>query len=282
MRGAPAPRGIDVETLVARARRALDRAGAGAAEAGLILGSGLSFLADELEGPVRAAYDEIPGFPRTTVEGHAGNFVVGTLEGRTVAMAQGRFHLYEGYDPAAVALTVRVLHVLGARWMLVTNAAGSVDFRMEPGTLMAIRDQLNLQFANPLRGRPPGKVENPFPDMSNPYDRELRRRLHAVALEEGIELREGVYAGVPGPSYETPAEVTFLRRAGADAVGMSTVGEVVAAAELELPVVGISLLTNFAAGLAAGPLRHEEVTETAARSRDRFARLVRAFLRATR
>lgn len=282
MRGAAAPRGIDVETLVARARRTLDRAGAGAAEAGLILGSGLSFLADELEEPIRAAYHEISDFPRSTVEGHAGNFVVGTLEGRTVAVAQGRFHLYEGYDPAAVALTVRVLHALGARWMLVTNAAGSVDPRMEPGTLMAIRDQLDFQFANPLRGRPPGRIENPFPDMSNPYDRELRRRLHAVALEEGIVLREGVYAGVPGPSYETPAEVTFLRRVGADAVGMSTVGEVVAAAELELPVVGISLLTNFAAGLATGPLRHEEVTEAAARSRYRFARLVRAFLRATR
>lgn len=271
--------GVDVATLVARAREALHAAGAGEAVGGMILGSGLSFLAEEVEEAVSVAYSDIHDFPRSTVEGHAGNFVVGALAGVPVAMAQGRFHLYEGYDPATVALPVRTLHALGVRWLLVTNAAGAVRRRLEPATLVAIHDQLNLQFGNPLRGRPPAKIENPFPDMSNPYDTGLRRRLHEVALEEGILLREGVYAGVPGPSYETPAEVTFLRRVGADLVGMSTVAEVVAAAELGLPVVGVSLVTNFAAGIGTEPLSHEEVTETAAASRDRFGRLVRAFVR---
>lgn len=253
--------------------------GAGEVEAGFVLGSGLSPLADLLEDAVVVPYAGIPDFPRSTVKGHAGNFVVGSLEGVRVACAQGRFHLYEGWAPAAVALPVRVLHGLGAQWLLVTNAAGSLDPRLAPGTFMAIRDHLNLQFASPLRGRPPGRIENPFPDMSNPYDAGLRERLHDVALAEGIELRDGVYAGVAGPSYETRAEVRFLRRIGADAVGMSTVGEVIAAAELGLPVVGISLVTNPAAGLADAPLSHDEVTEVAEGATDRLVRLVRAFVR---
>jgi purine-nucleoside phosphorylase len=248
--------------------------------AGLVLGSGLSGLADELADRITVPYADIPGFPRATVPGHAGNFVVGTLEGTPVACAQGRFHLYEGWDPPAVALPVRVLHALGARWILVTNAAGSLDPRLEPGSLMAIRDHLNLQFASPLRGRAPEAIENPFPDMSNAWDERLRERLHAVALAEGIALAEGVYAGVSGPTYETPAEIRFLKRIGADAIGMSTVGEAIVAAEIGVPLVGISLITNAAAGLSDHPLLHEDVTEIAGRTAERLARLVRAFVRA--
>ncbi|MDX1660355.1 MAG: purine-nucleoside phosphorylase [Gemmatimonadota bacterium] len=270
---------IDVPAIAARARARLARAGAGAVDAAMILGSGLSHLAGVLEDAVSVPYDEIPDFPRSTVEGHAGEFVVGTLEGARIACAAGRFHLYEGYPPAAVALTVKVLHALGPEWLLVTNAAGSLDPRNEPGPLMAITDHLNLQFANPLRGRPPETISNPFPDMSNPYDAALRERLVEIALEEGIDLREGVYAGVLGPTYETPAEIRFLRRIGADAVGMSTVGEAIAAAEVGLPVVGISLLTNFAAGLSAEPLAHAEVTEIAEATRGPMTRLVRGFVR---
>lgn len=272
--------GRGIHPAVDAARRALEAAGAGRVEGGLVLGSGLSPLADELEDRVEVPYATIPGFPRTTVAGHAGNFVVGTLEGRRVACAQGRFHLYEGWDPAAVTLTVQALHALGARWVLITNAAGSLNPRVAPGSLMAIRDHLNLQFASPLRGRAPERIENPFPDMANAYDATLRERLHAVALAERILLREGVYAAVLGPTYETPAEIRFLRRAGADAVGMSTVGEVIAAAELRLPVAGISLITNLASGLSVEPLSHDDVTEIAGRTASRLTRLVRAFVRA--
>lgn len=276
--GDPPLAALDVHAIAERARDRLDRAGAETADVAMILGSGLSHLAGQLDDAISVPYAEIPEFPRSTVPGHAGAFVVGALEGVRVACAAGRFHLYEGYPAAAVTLTVRVLHALGPRWLLVTNAAGSLDPRHPPGTLMAIRDHLDLQFANPLRGRPPKEISNPFPDMSNPYDPALRDRLHDVALAERIALHEGVYAGVLGPTYETPAEIRFLRRIGADAVGMSTVAEAIAAAEVGLPVVGISLLTNFATGLSTEPLSHDEVTEIAAATREPMTRLVRGFV----
>lgn len=264
--------------LAEKAYERLKAAGAEEIAAGLILGSGLSFLAEELADPIVVGYSDIPGFPRTTVPGHAGNFVVGRLDGVAVGMAQGRFHVYEGYDPAAAILPVRVLHLLGARLLLLTNAAGSLDPRNPPGTLMAIQDHINLQFASPLLGRTPERIENLFPRLTAVYSLDLLGRLHAAALEEAILLREGVYVGVLGPSYETPAEIRFFRRIGADAVGMSTVGEVVAAGELGLPVAAVSLLTNLAAGLGPHSLSHEEVTSVAERVRDRFARLVRRFV----
>ncbi len=270
--------GFDRRAVTEAAVERLDAAGAGKVDVGLILGSGLSYLAEDAADPVTVRYADIRGFPRVTIPGHRGNFIVGTLDGVRVAFAQGRFHTYEGYDPMAVVLPVRVVHALGARCLLVTNAAGSLDRRNPPGTLMAIRDHINLQFANPLIGRTPG-ARNPFPDMSTAYDPGLRGRLHAAALAEKIRLREGVYAGVMGPSYETRAEVRFLRRIGADAVGMSTVGEVVAASEIGLAAAGISLLTNLAAGLSGKPLTHDEVTAAAEEARERFGRLVRAFVK---
>jgi purine-nucleoside phosphorylase len=266
--------------VVAAALDRIQRAGAGPIEVAMVLGSGLSSLADHLEDPVRVPYGEIEGFPRSTVPGHAGNFVVGALEGRTVGMAQGRLHLYEGYEAREVVLPVRVLHALGARVLFVTNAAGSLDRRRPPGTLMAIRDQMNLQFANPLAGsHPTGRTARMMIERTETYDPGLLALLHATALEHTIRLREGVYAGLPGPTYETPAEIRFLKRAGADAVGMSTVGEAVTAASLGMPVAGVSLLTNYAAGLTRRHLTHDEVTRVAERTRHRLERLVRGFVR---
>ena len=246
----------------------------------MILGSGLSVLAEHLEDPVKVPYAEIAGFPRSTVPGHAGNFVIGSLEGRRVGMAQGRFHYYEGYAAREVVLPVRVLRELGAGALLITNAAGSLDRRRPPGTLMAIRDQINLQFANPLAGsHQTGRAARMMVEPTETYDPQLLGLLHQTALAERIRLREGVYAGLSGPNYETPAEIRFLQRIGADAVGMSTVGEAVAAAALELPLAGVSLLTNYAAGLSRRQLHHDEVTEVAERTRHRLERLIRGFLR---
>ena len=268
---------IDRRAVTAAAVERLADAGVEEVEVGLILGSGLSYLAEDLQESVVVRYEDIPGFPRVTVPGHAGNFVVGRMNGVMAAFAQGRFHPYEGYDPMAVVLPVRVLHALGAGFLFVTNAAGSIDPTCPPGTLMAIRDHINLQFANPLVGRPPG-ARNMFPDLSAAYDPGLLADLHAAALAERILLREGVYAGVLGPSYETAAEIRFLRRIGVDAVGMSTVGEVIAAAEIGMPVAGVSLLTNLAAGLTDEPLTHDEVTAHAIEGREPFGRLVRSFV----
>ena len=272
--------GPEIAEVVASALERLERAGAGRIEVAMILGSGLSVLAEHLEDPVKVPYAEIAGFPRSTVPGHAGNFVVGSLEGRRVGMAQGRLHYYEGYDAREVVLPVRVLRELGAGALLITNAAGSLDRRRPPGTLMAIRDQINLQFANPLAGsHQTGRAARMMIEHTETYDPRLLGLLHQTALAEQIRLREGVYAGLSGPNYETPAEIRFLQRIGADAVGMSTVGEAVAAAALELPLAGVSLLTNFAAGLTRRQLRHDEVTEVAERTRHRLERLIRGFLR---
>jgi purine-nucleoside phosphorylase len=240
----------------------------------LVLGSGLGGLADEIQDPVRIPYEEIPGFPRSTVAGHAGALVAGIWEGVEVAVMQGRFHLYEGWDPADVARPIRALAALGARQLVLTNAAGGVRPGLEPGDLMLIADHINLMFRNPLIG-PVSTGEERFPDMSEPYDAEFRRAAERVALERRIPLDQGVYAAVLGPSYETPAEIRMLARLGADAVGMSTVPEVVVARALGLRVLGISCITNLAAGLGSEPLSHEEVMEVGARVRDRLADLLR-------
>jgi purine-nucleoside phosphorylase len=225
-------------------------------------------------------YADLPGFPRVSVPGHAGRLVLGRLAGHDVCVLSGRFHLYEGHSPGDVSAGVRLLHELGGRILLVTNAAGSLRRRWAPGTLLLVRDQLNLQWTSPLVGRPPAEIHDMFPDMSEPYDPELRRLLREAAAAAGVPLAEGVYAAVLGPSYETPAEVRFLRRAGADAVGMSTVPEVLAARERGLRVAAVSCLTNHAAGLSTEPLSHAEVVAAGARAAPRLEALVRGFLRA--
>ena len=241
----------------------------------LILGSGLGALADEAEDAVIIPTADIPGYPRSTVPGHAGRLVFGRLEGRSVLFVQGRVHLYEGHPPRALPFPVRLAHALGARKLLVTNAAGGIDPTMGPGTLMFIADHINLAFVNPLSG-PVRDGEPRFPDMSAPYDPAWLDRAERLALERGIPTRRGVYLWTSGPSYETPAEIRFFRTIGADAVGMSTVPEVIQAAALGMPVLGISAITNPAAGLNAAPLNHEEVMEVGRQVRDRFAALVRA------
>jgi purine-nucleoside phosphorylase len=243
----------------------------------LVLGSGLGGLAEEIGDPVRIPYTGIPAFPRSTVAGHAGALVAGTWEGVEVVAMQGRFHLYEGWDPAAVALPIRVLRALGAETLVLTNAAGGVRPGLQPGDLMLIEDHINFMGRNPLVG-PVFEGELRFPDMSTPYDAEYRAAARAVAEEQGVALEEGVYAAVLGPSYETPAEVRMLGRLGADAVGMSTVPEVIVARALGMKVLAFSCITNLAAGLGQESLSHDEVMEVGARVRDRLAGLVRGVL----
>lgn len=245
----------------------------------LILGSGLGSLADDAQDAVSVATPDVPGYPQSTVEGHAGRLVFGTIEGRRVLFVQGRVHLYEGHPPEALTVPVRLAHALGARRMLVTNAAGGINPQWDPGTLMFITDHLNLAFASPLAG-PPRAGEPRWPDLHSPYDPDWLDRAERLALDNGIDTRRGVYLWTRGPSYETPAEIRFFQKIGADAVGMSTVPEVIQAAALGMPVLGISAITNLAAGLSPEPLNHDEVLEVGRMVRDRFAQLVRSIVAA--
>lgn len=243
----------------------------------IVLGSGLGDLVDDLEDVRRVPFAEVPGFPSATVVGHAGALIAGTLGGREVLALAGRFHMYEGHPAPLAGFPVRVLHALGARTLFVSNAAGGVRRTFAPGDLMLIADHLNLMFRNPLIGPlQPGDVR--FPDMSDPYDRDLRAALRSAALAEGIPLQEGVYAGLLGPSYETPSEVRMLERLDADAVGMSTVPEVIVARAIGVRVAGVSCVTNLACGIGLHPLNHEEVLEVGKQAGDRFRRLVRRFV----
>lgn len=239
----------------------------------IVLGSGLGHLADQLSDAVRIGYDAIPGFPLPSVVGHAGELVCGTLAGRMVLAQSGRFHAYEGHDAAVTARAVRVFAELGVTTLLLTNAAGGIRRTFEPGTLMLIADHLNLTMRNPLFG-PVLAGETRFPDMSDPYDRGLRALAHEVARGIGVRLEEGVYVGLLGPSYETPAEVRMLDTLGADAVGMSTVLEVVAARARGLRCLGISTITNMASGITAATLDHADVMDVANRVRTDLGRLV--------
>lgn len=245
----------------------------------IVLGSGLGFLAEEVQSPVRIPYADIPGFPQPGVAGHKGELVGGTLEGTPVIVQSGRFHLYEGHAADTAALPVRVFSRLGVRVLVVTNAAGGIRPTFQPGTLMLIADHINLMFRNPLIG-PVLQGEERFPDMSNPYDPGLRNRAREVARDLRIPLEEGVYVGLLGPSYETPAEIRMLRAMGADMCGMSTVPEVIVANHQGARVLGISCVTNLAAGITGAALSHDEVTETAARVRATFSALLGAILAA--
>lgn len=246
---------------------------------GIILGSGLGGIAGVIERPTRIPYQDVPGFPSATVVGHAGELIAGTLGGTPVVALSGRFHLYEGHDAALAGFPVRVLHALGATTLLVSNAAGGVRATLTPGTIMLLTDHVNFMFRNPLIGAlEDGDVR--FPDMSDPYDPELRALAHRVANEQGMSLAEGVYVAELGPSYETRAEVQMLVRLGADAVGMSTVPEVIVARALGMRVLGFSCITNLACGLAAAPITHDEVLETTARVAAQLQQLVRAIVAA--
>lgn len=239
----------------------------------IVLGSGLGGLAGDIEQATRIAYADVPGFPRVAVHGHAGELLLGTLGGTPVATFSGRFHAYEGHPLQLTAFPVRVARALGATTLVVSNAAGAINPGFLPGDLMVIEDHLNLMLTSPLIG-PAAEGEPRFPDMTGAYDVALRDRLHSVGNALGIALRDGVYAALYGPSYETPAEVRMLRTLGADAVGMSTVPEVIMARALGMRVAGVSCITNLAAGVQETPLDHAEVLDTTARVARQFQALI--------
>ncbi len=241
--------------------------------AAIVLGSGLGSFVDRLEAPVTIPWRALPGFTPAGVAGHRGELVAGRYRGRAVLCQQGRVHLYEGHPPPAVAFAVRTYAALGIGVLILTNAAGGLRRDLAPGSLLLLADQINLLFRSPLAGRATSN-EPRFPDMSEPFDRELRRLAHGVARRERIALEEGVYAGVLGPSYETPAEIRMLRRAGADAVGMSTVPEIIAARARGLRCLGISTITNPAAGLSATRLSHADVIRAGGEAGERLGRLL--------
>jgi purine-nucleoside phosphorylase len=246
----------------------------------IILGSGLGGLSKKIGDAHRIPFADIPGFPEATVVGHEGAVILGTLGGREVVALSGRFHMYEGHPAALAAFPVRVFHALGARDLFVSNAAGGISQKLAVGDLMAISDHLNLMGTNPLVGElQEGEIR--FPDMTDAYDPGLRRILRTTAEKLGIALREGVYAGLLGPSYETPSEVRMLRLLGADAVGMSTVPEVIVARALRMRVAGVSCITNAAAGVTGSALSHAEVLETTNRVSAAFESLVTEFVERT-
>ncbi|ACB85240.1 purine-nucleoside phosphorylase [Natranaerobius thermophilus] len=245
---------------------------------GLILGSGLGSLADEIENVNYIPYQDIPHFPESTVKGHKGRLAIGKLESKTVMAMQGRFHYYEGYDLKEVTFPVRVMQNMGIDKLIVTNAAGGIDLNFSVGGLMLITDHINFFGANPLRGKNDDRLGTRFPDMTYAYDPELREVAKQAANELDIGLYEGVYLGVPGPSYETPAEIKMARTIGASAVGMSTVPEVIAANHGNMNVLGISCITNMAAGIQDKRLTHKEVEEVTTRVRGEFQSLVRKVL----
>jgi purine-nucleoside phosphorylase len=248
-------------------------------EIGIVLGSGLGGLADDLDDAVAIPFADLPGWPAATAPGHVGRLLLGRLADRPVVMLQGRFHVYEGNDPGLVVQPVLLFRRLGARAVVLTNAAGGVDPAFGPGTLMVIRDHINLTGRTPLLGPNADALGERFQDLTDAWSPRLREALHAAGRAEGVDLAEGVYVGLLGPQYETPSEVRMLRTLGADAVGMSTVLECIAARWVGLEVCGVSLVTNAGAGYTGEPLTHEEVLAAGAEAGPRLARVIRRFVR---
>ena len=260
--------------IIERAAEMLRPLTGGNCRIGLILGSGLGGYADRLDDPRSLSYSEIEGFPVSSVPGHAGRFVVGEHAGKTVVVMQGRFHYYEGYPAAMLALGVRVMKSLGVETLLVTNAAGGVNRSFRPGTLMAITDHINFARVNPLIGENDDSYGPRFPDQSRVYDPALREALLRAAQEIGVPVEQGVYMMFTGPTFETPAEIRMARTLGADAVGMSTVPEAIAAAHCGYEILGVTLCANLAAGVLPQPLSGEEVNEMAEQSAPHFSSLI--------
>jgi purine-nucleoside phosphorylase len=244
----------------------------------VVLGSGLGAFADDLDNPVSIPYSDIPGWPASTAVGHSGKLVFGKLGKLDIAVLAGRAHLYEGYTPAQVTLGIRVLHQLGVRSVVLTNAAGGIKLSYRQGGLVLISDHINLQGSNPLIGPNDDSAGPRFPDMTEAYSLDYRKKAHQVAQQLNIQLDEGVYAALTGPNYETPAEIHYLRTIGADLVGMSTVPEVIVANYLGMRVLAISCVTNMAAGILPQKLDHKEVMETGHRVRDTLIRFLKALL----
>lgn len=249
-------------------------------EIGLILGSGLGSLVNLIENAEFFPYEELPNFPISTVEGHAGRLVIGTLKGKTVVAMEGRFHFYEGYNMEEVTFPIRVMKLLGVKTIIVTNAAGAVNTGFNSGDLMIIKDHINLSGTNPLIGKNLDSFGTRFPDMSNAYDKDLRKIVQNIATSLKLDIKQGIYAMMTGPTYETPAEIRMVRSIGADAVGMSTVPEVIVANHCNIKVIGISCLTNMAAGILDEPLNHAEVIETSNRVKNDFIKLMSSLIEA--
>jgi purine-nucleoside phosphorylase len=244
----------------------------------VVLGSGLGGFSDELTDRIEVLYSEIPGWPRSTAIGHAGRLIFGKLSGINLAVLSGRAHLYEGYSPARVTYAMRVLRLLGVRSVVLTNAAGGINLDYGQGGLVLISDHINLQGMNPLAGANEDDFGPRFPDMSEAYSQRYRQIAKAAASELGIDLKEGVYAAMLGPSYETPAEIRYLRTIGADLVGMSTVAETIVCNHMGIGVLAVSCVTNMAAGILPRRISHEEVLETGERVRGTFVRLLRTVI----
>lgn len=244
----------------------------------IILGSGLGHLVDEIRNPVELDYRDIPHFPLTNLKGHVGKLIIGSLGGKTILAMKGRFHYYEGNDMPIVTLPIRVFSQLGIENLILTNASGGIRDDLKPGQLMLIKDHISLFMDSPLRGPNLDDFGPRFPDMSNAYDKTIGELAHKVATENNIDLKDGVYAFTQGPMYETPAEIRALRTLGADAVGMSTVPEAIVARHCNMKTLGISLVTNKAAGLSDEELSHEEVIDIAAKSEKNFATLIKGII----
>ena len=264
--------------MIEEAKRLLESRTALRPTVGVVLGSGLGAFADELSERTDIPYAEIPGWPGSTAVGHAGKLVIGKLGDLAVAVMAGRAHLYEGYTPAQVTFGVRVLGRLGVRSMVFTNAAGGINLTLEQGGLVLISDHINLQGVNPLTGPNDDSLGPRFPDMSEAYSRAYREAAKQVAMELCVPISEGVYAAMLGPSYETPAEIRYLRTIGADVVGMSTVLEAIVASHMGIKVLGISCVTNMAAGILPQKIHHEEVLATGAQVRDTLVRFPKTLL----
>jgi purine-nucleoside phosphorylase len=244
----------------------------------LVLGSGLGAFADDFADPTAIPYQEIPGFVSSTAQGHAGRLVIGKVEQNSVVAMQGRVHFYEGYSLEQVTFPIRTFKLLGIDTLILTNASGGVNVQLNQGALMVISDHLNLMGVNPLRGPNDERFGPRFPDLTEVYSRELQELAIEEARELGVTLRRGIYAGLAGPSYETPAEIHMLRAFGADAVGMSTVPEAIVARQMGIKVLGISCITNMAAGISEQPINHAEVMETGERVRATFAQLLKRII----
>jgi purine-nucleoside phosphorylase len=243
-------------------------------EVGVVLGSGLGMFAETISAKTIIPYGDIPHFKKVSVTGHAGRLVLGKIEGKTIAVMQGRYHFYEGHDIAEVVFPVRVLCRLGIKKLLLTNAAGGINPMLIPGDLMILRDHINMMGINPLKGENDERLGVRFPDMSRVYDEKLIGIIAGEMQSMGLGVKKGVYVALSGPSYETPAEIKMLSVWGADAVGMSTVPEAIAARHMGVAVAGISCITNLAAGISKTPLSHQEVTETGNRVKDSFINLL--------
>lgn len=270
----PADQPARLDALVAAVRARTDLA----PEVGIVLGSGLGGLADDVEDAVAIPFEDLPDWPAATAPGHVGRLILGRLAGRPVVLLQGRFHLYEGNAPGLVVQPVLLFRRLGARVVVLTNAAGGLDPSFGPGTLMVISDHINLTGMNPLVGQNANGIGERFPDLTNAWSPGLRSQLHVAGRAEGVDLAEGVYVGLVGPNYETPAEVRMLAALGGHAVGMSTVMECIAARWAGLEVCGVSLVTNAGAGYTGEPLTHEEVLAAGAEAGPRLARVLRRFV----